>query len=138
MDLLRWGVKYSVKVPEIDEQHMKLFEIINRLIAMKNKGSVKRGDIYLVLKEMLDYSRYHFHFEDTFIHQGTYIGKSRHTREHEKYVEKLHNSIERFENEKHDLFSDIITFLIEWWTTHILGIDKALGKHILENNLTED
>jgi len=138
MDLLRWGMQYSVKVPEIDEQHMKIFEIINRLIGMKNKRAVYRDDIYIVLKEMLDYSRHHFHFEDTFIHQGIYIGKGRHIGEHEKYIDALSKFVERFEDEKEDLFNDITTFLIEWWTTHILGIDKALGKHILENDLAND
>ncbi len=57
--LIKWDVTFMVGVPFIDEQHHKLVDLTNQLNdAMKEgKGQSVLGTI---LKEMVDYARYHF------------------------------------------------------------------------------
>ena len=42
--MIEWNDKYSVNISLIDEQHKKLFEIINKAIVAKN--TVKRQKMY--------------------------------------------------------------------------------------------
>lgn len=135
MERLEWNNSYSVDVKEIDEQHKIIFNIINKLIDLKNDGINDPDKIFAVLAEMSEYSYDHFRLENNFINQEQYIGRSRHNKEHANYIDKLQVFISDFEKGIQGLFEDILIFLRVWWTQHILQIDRELGAHIVKNNL---
>lgn len=136
MESLIWSKTFETQVPEMDQQHQNLFRIINQLIHMRNDGISDRGRIFEVLSRMADYSQYHFRFENNFIRQETYIGRTRHLDAHDLYLAKLNRFIDEFTTEKSDLKAEILNFLVEWWSKHILETDKELGAHIIKHNLS--
>lgn len=136
MDHLIWGKKFETNVPMIDQQHQKLFQIINNLVDVINSGVSNRDVIFSILSQMSDYSQYHFRFENNLIQQEDYIGRTRHLNEHGLYLKKLCNFIDDFSNEKTDLTSAILNFLVDWWSNHIIGIDQELAEHVIKHHLS--
>jgi hemerythrin len=61
--VFEWNDKFSVGIPEIDEQHKKLFEIISTVF----DGIAERNDRELLktaFDKILDYTKYHFATEE--------------------------------------------------------------------------
>ena len=62
MPRIEWSESFSVGVAEIDEQHRRWVELINKLhdAIMDKKVSPEMTD--KILSEMIDYSHFHFAF----------------------------------------------------------------------------
>ena len=55
----KWDDSLSVQIPEIDNQHQKLIEIINSLYdAFMNQALSER--VNEIIKDLTDYAGYHF------------------------------------------------------------------------------
>ncbi len=120
--MIIWDNTFSVGVKEMDEQHQKLFGTINRLGSSMNApaNTEKVSDI---IKELLDYSVYHFLAEETYFEKFNYENKEVHTKLHNYYKEKVNHFIDDFQENKYLSF-EIIDFLITWWNGHVIGEDK--------------
>ncbi len=68
---IAWSEKYSVKVKELDNQHKKLIDIINKLDNNMRQGKGKEV-LGNVLNEMLDYTRVHFTAEERILRESAY------------------------------------------------------------------
>ena len=63
MALIEWNDEYSVKVKEIDQQHMKLVNLINELhLAMKEARG--REVVGKILTDLISYTKFHFSTEE--------------------------------------------------------------------------
>jgi hemerythrin-like metal-binding protein len=68
-----WSDECSVGIAEIDEQHMKLFMLGNKLHqAIVNKAGTKACGF--ILNELVDYTVPHFSLEETMMRIGAYPG----------------------------------------------------------------
>ena len=66
MDLLRWNKNYTVGLRVIDEQHKRLFVIINDLIVAFNEQQDRQ--VYeKIFVELIAFTKYHFLTEKKFI-----------------------------------------------------------------------
>lgn len=63
MNLIIWQQKYSINNDEIDCQHKKLFDIINRLKS-KIHDNYDVESVYPLVAELANYTRYHFATEE--------------------------------------------------------------------------
>ena len=73
MPLFTWNESYSVSVKSMDDQHKRLFDLINQLHDAMNAGKGKQM-VGLVLKEMLEYTRTHFTAEEKVLERLAYPG----------------------------------------------------------------
>jgi hemerythrin len=71
MALLTWNESYSVKVKQCDDDHKKLFSSLNALheAMMAGKGA---DAVRQTLKELADYTRYHFASEESLMQKTSY------------------------------------------------------------------
>ena len=83
-----WDEKYSVKVRELDNQHKKLFDIINKLDSHMRQGKGKEI-LGSVLKDMVDYTKVHFAAEERILRDSGYPDYAQHKAIHEKVTEKV-------------------------------------------------
>ena len=71
--MIEWNDKYSVNISLIDEQHKKLFEIINKAVIAKKHRNVTKN-VLGILDEMTEYALKHFeteeHYTKEFIFRG--------------------------------------------------------------------
>jgi len=123
MALLNWQSDYSVNIKEIDLQHMKLIELINQLHnAMKaGKGKEVMGKI---LEELVNYTTYHFNNEEKLFEKYGYPEVHVHKRQHSDLVKQVTNYKNDFDSGKSVLTMNLMNFLKDWLTKHILDTDK--------------
>jgi len=123
MALLNWDDSYSVKITAIDNQHKRFFALINDLYdSMKNGNS--HEILQRIIKDLVDYTVYHFGFEEKYFDEFGYPETAFHKKEHKSFVEK----VSKFHDDlkKGDAFvsMEIMDFLRKWIKNHIKKTDK--------------
>ncbi len=125
-----WNEKYSVKVKELDNQHKKLIEIINKLDNSMRQGKGKEV-LGSVLKETVDYTKVHFAAEERILRDSGYPYYDQHIAIHAKVIEKV-NSISRQYQEGNGahLTIEAMNYLNNWLQKHIQGTDQKYSSHL--------
>ncbi|HMK45574.1 MAG TPA: bacteriohemerythrin [Methanocella sp.] len=134
MTMLTWSDKYSVNVKEIDGQHMKLIGLLNELHTAMSAG---KGKVVVsgVLKNLIEYTAYHFSAEENYMVQLGYPGYSEHRNEHVEFVKKVKEFNQKFEAGESIVTIDMIKFLNGWVSGHIIGIDKQYSQFFNQKGL---
>jgi hemerythrin len=125
--MFNWKDSYSFGIPDIDDQHRKLFEIGSRLsyTAMLQDDYDHYDEIMQILKELTDYTEYHFSSEEEILRQYGYDGYDAQVIEHSFFVKRLKKiSGKDFENHQNEALMEILNFLSDWIGGHILESDK--------------
>jgi hemerythrin len=133
--IVEWHDSYSVGVKLIDEQHIKLIELTNKLFesCMSGNERIKSESIFLkVLREIVDYVSYHFSTEERVMERIDYIESKRHKHEHTSFVKKVLNEAEEFKLGKMNNALSFVYYLRDWVLQHIAITDKKLGEYLLE------
>ena len=134
MALFEWTPTLSVGVTEMDDQHKKLIDIINRLNEAMKTGKAKEV-LAPILKEMADYTVYHFGVEEGYMQKFGYAGLASQKTEHKKYVDRMNELNRDFSSGKLMITLDVMTFLKEWLSKHIQGTDRQYTKLFNEKGL---
>ncbi len=128
---VKWKSNYSVNNKHIDEQHQKLFEILNILIDNKDVNIHSRI-ITDTLLEMLNYAEYHFSTEEKYMLKFNYPSYNEHKKEHMDFIKKTSLlSLRAMENDE-TIPLEILIFLNDWLVSHILKSDLELSKYFLD------
>lgn len=132
--LIEWGPNYKIGINEIDDQHKVLVDIINKLYAAfgshKNKKEIKKN-----LKELIDYTVYHFGNEEEYFRKFGYRDTPRHVEQHQKFVDRVKKFAQEFESGDSTVSLDIINFLKDWLINHILKVDVKYVPFLKEHGL---
>lgn len=129
MDKIEWTTSLSVGVTDIDEQHQRLFTIIDELSNAK-KDSLDSASILAILRQLVDYSDYHFRTEDNYMIENNYPLFLSHRKEHLAYIRKMGDLINALERKDNSLSEDILEFLHNWWHNHITDSDLKYARYI--------
>jgi methyl-accepting chemotaxis protein len=122
-DLFPWTSKLVLGIAEIDDQHKELVKYINQLYkAMKLKKGVQKSGV--ILKNLADYTVYHFSNEENLFKKYGYPQTKTHLKAHENLLEKVFQFKSQFEGGKATLSMELMSFLMDWLRSHILKTDK--------------
>jgi hemerythrin len=125
MTLLKWEDKYSVGVKELDEQHKKIIEIINRISQIIDKNNFNDEDVGKIFVELKDYADYHFTNEEIYFREFDFDKTESHIKEHDDYRQKIEQMEgDYYSDKKKKIISDLSNFINQWWINHIIGTDK--------------
>jgi hemerythrin-like metal-binding protein len=130
MEKFVWSDEYSVGVELLDNQHKRLFGIINKLI----EGPEPTADVNLIsqiLTEMLDYAKIHFKDEEELMRKYRFAGLEAQETQHTYFVKTTEELSKSVINDKQKAAGEVAGFLRLWLTTHILKWDmkyKELSK----------
>lgn len=110
-----------------DAQHQVLFDILDLVREPESDQ--------LVLEKLRDYTENHFALEELYMLHLGYPGRDEHIRAHDRFRDEIGKLVNT--GQRHDaLFMDVIaTFLTEWLTRHVFGVDKKLEDYILRSNV---
>lgn len=133
-ELIPWNDKFSLGIEEIDIQHKKMIEIINRLYRSM-QTSTEKDAMNTILQELHDYADYHFATEEKHFEEFNYKDKVEHTKSHNAYREKIAQFSKENNNNEVMASFQLMDFLGEWWTGHILGEDRKYIECFHENGL---
>lgn len=132
--LFEWDDKYSVGIKGIDDQHKKLFDIINDLNWAKT-NKVGRSFISDILNRLVVYTIAHFSVEEELMTRHGYSNYAGHKTAHDKFKERVGLFISDYNNGKAELTAEILQFLIKWLQVHTTGEDRRMS---LELAIQED
>lgn len=133
--LVAWSDKLSVGVGSIDDQHKKLVTLVNRLhdAMMSGKGKEAVGP---VLKGLIDYTATHFKYEEELFARTGYSEGPAHKKDHDDLVKKVVEIQQKYEQSGPGVLTiQVMNFLKDWLTAHILGADKKYGPHLVAKGI---
>jgi hemerythrin len=124
-----WDPSFSTTIPTFDDQHKKLFAMINELSeAMQHRRS--KEAIGSVLARLIDYTATHFAAEEEFFRKTGYPEAEAHKRLHQDLVQKVVALQEKFHSGETLLTQEVVEFLQDWLVKHIKGTDRRYGDHL--------
>jgi hemerythrin len=119
---------YLIGIPELDAQHLQLFECIERLEGAKDERQMELA-VYYVIGELKDYARIHFAVEEIVMRLFDYPGLAAHAAEHRDFETSL-KALEKMEL-LHDMHAEAGRLLREWLSNHVQVSDKRYAEYIL-------
>jgi len=122
-----WKERYMLHIEEIDKQHKKLFEIGARVYYLTQADSTydRYDEIMAVIQELLDYTQYHFKYEEELLEKHNFPRLSIQIKEHNYFVAKIKSLLDRdIDEDQTETLQDIVNFLSEWISTHITFEDR--------------
>ncbi len=122
--LIRWNSTYELGYKEIDEQHMKLVDIINDFYNAfaTAQAHEKIGDI---IGELVNYTVFHFTAEEEIFSNSNYPDVEQHRKIHKSFVDELKKYHQEVKDGNMTTTYDLMTFLRDWLVKHIMGTDRA-------------
>ncbi len=140
MDKIIWDDSFSVGVRVLDEQHKKLVRMINSLIESHNVSvdnlSVDSEVVSDTLSEMTQYMNYHFMTEEKHMLDSDYPEYSTHKQQHDEFMEKTIQFCEDTIARKENIPAEVLSFLMDWLTNHILKSDMKFKPHLNSRSIT--
>ena len=126
MPILVWSDEYSVNVAEIDEQHKKLLEHVNKLHASV-EAQIDKQDLHELLVELYDYTAFHFAFEEKLMDQHGMKNVKKHHKEHKLLLKHLKHICNAVSDGKRPTFYSQYDVSNDWLLAHIMDFDKKMG-----------
>jgi hemerythrin-like metal-binding protein len=128
MALIAWDQSFSVKVEQCDEDHKRLFAVINKLhdAMVTGKGS---QIISQILKELEDYTKFHFSREESLLEKTNYPALAPHRAQHREFENKVEHFKQELEAGKTQSVN-VANFLKDWLTNHIKQTDRQYSDHL--------
>ncbi|MDH5560505.1 MAG: bacteriohemerythrin [Deltaproteobacteria bacterium] len=122
-NFMEWTDSMSVKIPSIDQQHFKLFEMANKLYDFVNKGESSdklKGIFDDIIKLTVD----HFNYEERLFKEHGYDEAEDHMKEHESLLKQIRDVQSRFQSDQqYSIGMDTMNFLKKWLIVHFQGTD---------------
>ena len=132
MSRIEWDESFSMNHTEIDTQHKKWIDIYNRMdAALLDGGPELQMTISTeVLQAMLDYSRYHFKFEEEYLHSIAYTDIVKHARRHKDFDTLIYQSYRAVCDGEAVLNTELLSMIKSWLLNHILVEDRKYSQFI--------
>ena len=131
MEKIIWDDSFNIQVEVIDQQHRRLVELMNRLIATQDEKA-SDDDIADILGAMTNYLGYHFDTEEQLMIDHSYPELESHREEHQAFVTQTAYFIATYREGGTSLKKDILLFLKEWLVEHIVKTDGAFGDFLID------
>ena len=117
---------------EQDRQHQKLIDLINALYKAFSDSN-DRNAIGRVLDDLIDYTVYHFGYENDLMKELGFSATEGHMAIHKKFVDQVIHLRQRFDAGEKIMGVNVMDFLKDWLESHIMKTDKVLAKFLKAN-----
>lgn len=134
MALIQWSDKFAVNIPSIDGQHRILIGLVNQLHDAMKEGR-SREVIADVLDRLIDYTDLHFSHEQECMTRTCYAHLKDHTCQHDQLAGKVRAFQADFNAGKSGLTLEVLNFLQQWLSGHIMRSDKAYAEHLITHQV---
>lgn len=123
--------EFKTGIPQIDEEHKKLFEIADRIYELKNEELLhdKYDQIRDILGQLRDYTDTHFRHEEEYMESIGYSHMFMQKVQHDALRQQMAEwDLDSIDENQDDTIDQILTIVTEWLVDHILGYDKLIGE----------
>ena len=129
-----WREDLSVGIGSIDDDHKKLLTLINNL---ETAVHYPTGEAFerQALRELVDYTKYHFEREEAMMRETGYADYEPHKRQHEAMIAKVGGFMDAYEKDREGTIEELTEFLKDWLLKHIAGTDQKYSGHLQSHNI---
>lgn len=123
--------KYFTGIPFVDEEHRRLFEIIEAANDVIHDEFLydKYDQIAHILEELLEYTKYHFTDEEVYMESIAYEGLAVQKKAHAMFIQKIEDvNLDDVDDNQDEYLLSILDFLLNWLANHILKLDMKIPK----------
>ena len=119
-----------IGIPEIDEEHKKLFQMVNEAFALLAEPSATVVGVKNLVLALKKYAATHFIHEEAYMDEIKAPELPRQKKEHGQFKEKVNEvDLEALNDENgKEVLTELLEFLSRWLYHHILGSDTMIGK----------
>jgi hemerythrin-like metal-binding protein len=140
-DTVTWSDEFLTGFEAVDRQHRILVETTARL-AQASPGQDERLALRRVLRELVDYTLYHFAMEERLMKQHGYgthdpAAWEAHLQQHQGFVEKVLAWQQGLERGEPLSIHELQGYLMGWIANHILHHDRKLTDYLSSRGVKE-
>jgi len=129
-----------IHVEEIDNEHRRLFQMINEAIELVSNTDDVRAIASSLIKNLKDYAATHFAHEEAYMESLNDPELADQKREHAAFTQKV-NAFEPDTSSPQALkasVQELLEYLVHWLYHHILSSDIMIGRISAASEQTED
>lgn len=128
---IQWRESYAIGIKEIDDQHKKLFEAIDKLFTACTNGKGK-DEVGNTLNFLEDYTKIHFTDEQQLHIKYNYPDRLTHKNVHENFLKTFEGLKKQFDEEGASVLfiSTVNKTVLDWLVKHIGSMDKAFATFV--------
>lgn len=124
MEILQWNEVLATGIREIDEQHKRIVEIVRQLREAIERGAFGESEAAEVaLLQVVDYTVYHFEFEEKLMEKAGYQPLPLHRRVHQLFIRRIAQFQQRYAAGE-DVLRELHNMLARWLVRHIQHDDR--------------
>lgn len=137
--------EFMVGIPEIDQQHHQLVDLMNRVVEGYRSG-LPHKKMAALIDAMVNHAIFHFGFEERLQEHAGYPFLKAHQKSHVQFAKRISEFQTRFNNGE-DIVKYIDGLLFEWLTDHfkhddadyVAAAKEFLAKHpnFIAENMSE-
>ncbi len=125
-----WNDKYRVHIWQIDNQHQRLFDLVNQLHEAMQAGKGKEI-LGKVLQELIAYTHTHFVTEENLMSKYEFPNFVEHKKAHDALIKQVGDFQQKYRNGNAFITLDLMKILENWLVTHIEGVDQVYGPFLI-------
>ena len=118
-----------IGVDQIDNEHRRLFELVNEVANLLIKNDINRSDVNAVLMELDEYAVLHFKHEEEYMKEINDPELPKQKEQHQEFVVKVREIIQGDLESKNDkeTLTNVVEYVARWLFSHILSSDTMIG-----------
>ena len=122
-EVVRWSDAFRVGIAEVDNQHLGLFNSMNKLYhGIINEMAPEQ--VQTRLNELVLLAKKHLEDEESLMLRANYSDLNAHKQVHVKLLSDMDNLLRRFANKEAGSDMELLFFLKNWLVDHIFRVDK--------------
>lgn len=124
---ITWDPSWNIGIAIIDSQHQRWVEIFNALEEAFLAGQSMDEMQATVLKEILDYTHFHFAEEEKLMADIGYPEFSTHRRLHKDFDSLVYGHFRQHDRGETMLTSELLQLIRNWLISHIQAEDRKIA-----------
>lgn len=126
-----WDERFSVGHAGIDDDHQRLFGILNRIWTAKETGN--RQIVEMAFDDLMHYAGSHFAREERYMGDHGYPGRVSHQALHRSFTERVEAlRWEYMHGLRREIHAQLLEFLGGWLMDHIATADRLYSRFIAD------
>lgn len=130
MAYIDWTPDYDLGIEEIDRQHRRLVEIVNRLHDAMEQGC-PQGAMQGVVCDLVTYTEIHFRYEEQMMQYLDFPDRDSHFVEHRVLTAELRDFEAALASGRLCVSVELMEFLRTWLLGHVRHSDRVLADYAL-------
>lgn len=127
MAQMQWHPSLETGIEQLDAQHRRLVDFVNRLDAALSGGNID-SEMGRVLADLVVYSHEHFAAEEDLMQRIGFYGLHSHRTEHRRIAQQIKGFLLRLKQGGNVSPTELLIFLQSWIGNHIAKEDAKIGK----------